>query len=155
MPDGDFMGFSGFTDIDVRGTYWYHRQLADAEDMGMNAMPFPRWYGGAVLLPDGRSYVTGGDSFSVAPRALGEFAVVIIYFRNVQTYSQVVGLHTTAGAILRVATSNSLQCVWHYCVKLIGFASTALLFVLGVLVRTSQLECCREFQSMDQGNNSC
>jgi hypothetical protein len=24
-----------------------------------------------------------------------------------------------------------------------------------VLVRTSQLECCREFQSMDQGNNSC
>jgi len=87
MPDGDFMGFSGFTDIDVRGTYWYHRQMADAEDMGVNAMPFPRRYGGAVLLPDGRSYVTGGGNFSVAHRALGEFAVIIC-FRNVHSGRQ-------------------------------------------------------------------
>jgi hypothetical protein len=31
-----------------------------------------RWYGGNVLMPDGTSYVTGGDLGPGSPRALGE-----------------------------------------------------------------------------------
>eukprot|EP00775_Hariotina_reticulata_P007097 gene7097-7310_t len=100
MPDGDFMGFSGFTDIDVRGTYRYHRHLADAEDMGVNSMPFPRWYGGTILLPDGRSYITGGDSFAQAPRALG----ADIWDPATKTY---VGRYTSMGQNTPLLPLNS------------------------------------------------
>lgn len=35
-------------------------------------MPYGRWYGSAVMLPDGRAYVTGGDMNGPgSPRALG------------------------------------------------------------------------------------
>ncbi|KAF6258550.1 hypothetical protein COO60DRAFT_1701302 [Scenedesmus sp. NREL 46B-D3] len=77
MPDGDFMGFSGYfgasgvNEISVHATMWYHRHLAAAEDFGELAMPYGRWYGGNVLMPDGRSYVTGGDLGPGTPRALG------------------------------------------------------------------------------------
>jgi hypothetical protein len=31
-----------------------------------------RWYGGNVLMPDGTSYITGGDLGPGSPRALGK-----------------------------------------------------------------------------------
>ncbi|WIA21233.1 hypothetical protein OEZ85_000475 [Tetradesmus obliquus] len=77
MPDGDFMGFSGYfgasgvNHASVWATMWYHRHAAAAEDFGDLAMPYGRWYGGNVLMPDGTSYVTGGDLGPGSPRALG------------------------------------------------------------------------------------
>ncbi|WIA21235.1 hypothetical protein OEZ85_000476 [Tetradesmus obliquus] len=77
MPDGDFMGFSGYFGASgvnygaVWATMWYHRHAAAAEDFGDLAMPYGRWYGGNVLMPDGTSYVTGGDLGPGSPRALG------------------------------------------------------------------------------------
>lgn len=43
-------------------------------------MPLPvagRWYGGNVLMPDGTSYVTGGDLGPGSPRALGKRIAVV------------------------------------------------------------------------------
>jgi hypothetical protein len=37
-----------------------------------------RWYGGNVLMPDGTSYVTGGDLGPGSPRALGEKCLILI-----------------------------------------------------------------------------
>lgn len=66
-----YFGASGVNYWAVYATMWYHRHMAVAEDFGDRAMPYGRWYGGTMLMPDGRSYVTGGDEGPGSPRATG------------------------------------------------------------------------------------
>eukprot|EP00879_Flechtneria_rotunda_P010453 GHRR01010929.1.p1 GENE.GHRR01010929.1~~GHRR01010929.1.p1 ORF type:complete len:962 (+),score=236.94 GHRR01010929.1:64-2949(+) len=48
MPDGDFMGFSGYFGASglvhyaVWGTFWYHRHQYEVENFGLAAMPYGR-----------------------------------------------------------------------------------------------------------------
>ena len=48
-------------------------------------LPFIRWYGGSLALPDGRVYVTGGDIGPGSPRALGKWISELLVPMNGRT----------------------------------------------------------------------